>query len=242
MGAQTAENQMRIYMGLFAVDTSMPLITWGPQLMSRFTRELPQTLLGLGVATVSNIAWQVDRVEYYGGATVSSGRFWNSGAIALGNYITGNRTLRADPNNPLFQHEYGHFLQSRASGLRYLFDYGIPSLISAIAAGRSDISHDHSLFFTEQGANKMAYTYFYNKYGRRLRWNFDSNPIVNETWLQEFHQNRGYNANDRFLYRSPTSPTRTPNQPRVAHSVANQRNDNQRIDRGISSDLFTIYR
>ena len=37
----------------------------------------------------------------------------------------------ADANNPLFQHEYGHVLQSRASGLAYLTRYAIPSIKSA---------------------------------------------------------------------------------------------------------------
>ncbi|MDR0939582.1 MAG: hypothetical protein LBN29_09605, partial [Mediterranea sp.] len=72
-----------------------------------------------------------------------------------GGFINGPATLKADPNNSLFQHEYGHYLQSQAMGWAYLSRVGIPSFISA---SKEDDMHDFSA--TEQDANRRAFTYF----------------------------------------------------------------------------------
>ena len=54
------------------------------------------------------------------------------GAFTSGSFINGERGLYADPNNTLFQHEYGHYLQSQSMGWGYLPRVGIPSLMSAM--------------------------------------------------------------------------------------------------------------
>ena len=187
MGMRTAVNTVKIVAGLLYVDFSQPINMWGSQLISRFTRELPQTLLGFFVAYGSNLLWQVDDVGFYGGATVSSGNFWGQGdgsAIALGSFITGGRNLSANPNNPLFQHEFGHVLQSRAMGWRYLFRVGIPSIRSA---RRDPANHRYQSF--EMDANRRAYTYFHRRLGSNFTWDYDSFPI-DADWLRDFHRNR----------------------------------------------------
>lgn len=63
----------------------------------------------------------------------------------------GERGITNNPNDMLFQHEYGHVLQSRTSGFMYLPKYGIPSLFS---------TGKHSLYWTETDANARALQFF----------------------------------------------------------------------------------
>lgn len=158
------------------------------EVVSRFTWQLPQTVFGSVLSNISNYMRQVDKVDYWGGATVLSGNFWGSkGAITIGSYINGSQELKADPNTRLFQHEYGHYLQSQSMGLGFLARIGVPSLISA---AHKDKKHKFQPF--EQDANRRAFLYFnknvkgfyksredmYEPYG----WNFSKNPLdVNHT-------------------------------------------------------------
>ena len=183
---ETGVNQFKIWGGLFAADTKQS--GWGWQIVSRFTWELPQTALGFGFTQISNLAGQVDKVAYYAGATVSSGNFWgNDQAVTMGSFITGSRDLAADPNNSLFQHEYGHVLQSREMGWAYFPRVGVPSLFSDAS------THKYQHF--EQDANRRAFMYFnknvdrfyksqrdQNEFGNTRGWNFRENPLdVNHT-------------------------------------------------------------
>jgi hypothetical protein len=132
-------------------------------------------------------------VSYYDGAAAVESYSSNWGAFTLGNYINGERGLNADPNNSLFQHEYGHYLQSQAMGWAYLSRVGIPSLMSA---SKSDGMHDFQPF--EQDANRRAFMYFNEKVegfytsheqyieqrdnrsyinGTSKGWNFYKNPL-----------------------------------------------------------------
>jgi hypothetical protein len=70
----------------------------------------------------------------------------------LGSYINGHRGLQADPNNSLFQHEYGHYLQSQNSGPFYLQRYALPSLIDAMGYS------NHNYHAVEQDSNIRAYS------------------------------------------------------------------------------------
>ena len=174
---ETGINSIKIWAGMFAGNPA--------QTLSRFTWELPQTVLGQGFGQISNLAGQVDKVEYYGGATVLSGNFWGQGdgaAVTLGSFITGGRDLSANPNNPLFQHEYGHYRQSQAMGWGYLFEVGIPSLKSA----KNNTSAEHNKQWFEQDANKRAYKYFYKRIGDDLQWD-GSNEIFDTNWLNMIH-------------------------------------------------------
>ena len=202
---QGGVNEVKIWGGLFAADTSQK--GWGWQIVSRFTWQLPQTILGLGYTHLSNYAGQVDRVDYWGGATVSSGNNWGSGAVTLGSYITGNRNLKADPNNALFQHEYGHYLQSQKMGWAYMSRVGIPSLMSAF---KKDGNHDFQPF--EQDANRRAFNYFNENvegfYQTEAEYRYNQRNGIDKGW--NFYQNPmdvnhiGWNSRyDYYDYKNP---------------------------------------
>lgn len=77
-------------------------------------------------------------------------------AYTLGSYIIGGNELKPDVKNPLFQHEYGHYLQSQAVGWGYLTDFAIPSALNPSQnGGYTDISQN-----TEQDAQARALLYF----------------------------------------------------------------------------------
>lgn len=156
------------------------------QIISRFTWELPQTFLGYAFGQVANVAGKVDNVSYYGGATVIKAFGdrvpWNSDVlgVTLGSFIMGNNTIEADPSNPLFQHEYGHYLQSQASGPAYLSRYGIPS-----ARGDQDVEYD---------ANSRAFSYFYNETGGNFRWWFEKHTL---------NDGKNWGKNPKDFYNNP---------------------------------------
>ena len=177
---QLVANEVKILGGLFKTDSNKRF--WGRtwEFLSRFTWQALQTTLGYSFTRFSNFVGQVDDVNYYGGATAASGNFFNQdgAAVTLGNYINGSRELFANPHNSLFQHEFGHYLQSQEMGPTYLIRVGLPSLFS---------SHNHDFHPIEQDANRRAFLYFnkyvdgfyksedamYEDYG----WDFNENPL-----------------------------------------------------------------
>ncbi len=182
---QLLDNDWGIIKGLFQTDSNKNF--WGQtwELVSRFTWQAPQTTLGYSFTRFSNLVGQVDDVNYYGGATTASGNFFNQdgAAVTLGNYINGYRSLSANPHNSLFQHEYGHYLQSQEMGPTYLIRVGIPSLFS---------SHYHNYNPVELDANRRAFLYFNkyvdgfykpekDKYDNTYGWDFYSNPLKDLT-------------------------------------------------------------
>jgi len=190
-GYKQSKNCVRIYAGLFNGSPK--------QILSRFTWELPQTMLGFGVALTYNTTGNVNSVSYYDGATVLQTNHNNlflgkhGIGVTLGSYIIGNNSIEADPNNPLFQHEYGHYLQSQAVGWAYLTRYAIPSLW-----GDEDFyGHDYNK--AEQDANARAIQYFYKKTGGDFTWHFDDNPIGDYN-----HSDNGYRQWKMNDYNSET--------------------------------------
>ena len=154
------------------------------QILSRFTWELPQTLLGYNASGYHNLFGGMISVTNYGVATAveSYSRSW--GGFTLGSFVVGDRGLQADPTNSLFQHKFGHYLQSQAFGIFYLPKFAVPSLIDAAGDG------NHKLYFTEQDANSRAFTYFnehiknYNKNG--TDWKRFNNPIDGYDWSKPY--------------------------------------------------------
>jgi hypothetical protein len=98
------------------------------------------------------------------------------GAITFGNNIIGDRDINASPDDPLFQHEYGHYLRSKESGLGYFFEYGIPSLW--YAAGHP--SDEHQYYWTELDASKTGFLYFEDQYPSLNYWQYYRNPLFEE--------------------------------------------------------------
>lgn len=152
------------------------------QIASRFLGEFTQTALGYLIGNLANFYGFVRSISYYGGATVIEHTIDGWGAFTLGSFINGSRDISADPyHDSLFQHEYGHYLQSQSVGPIYLYGYAIPSLIDdAIHHGPK---HDH--FAIEQDANKRALKFYMNHdpLFRYEYWNFSFNPIDDTQWI-----------------------------------------------------------
>jgi hypothetical protein len=110
-----------------------------------------------------------------------SGNFWGTGqAVTLGSYIHGNRNLKPEFDNPLFQHEYGHYLQSQSSGPFYFQRYGLPSAFSGGAFRDEDGWVHHNYHPSEQDANARAFKYFNKKVTgfSNKDWDWGSNDII----------------------------------------------------------------
>jgi hypothetical protein len=173
-----AGNDIQIWGGLGAVDKHKTTLGQIWQVTSRLTWELPQTVFGLVSALFANEFGNTESVTHYAGATVlkQKGSF---GGFTLGSYIIGDRTIEAKETNDLFQHEYGHYLQSQILGLSYLFVAAAPSLWSATTHDYND--HNH--FWTERWANRLAYKHWkkhdanYDTDPNNPDWNHTSNPL-----------------------------------------------------------------
>lgn len=179
-----ADNWHSTYMS-FKIDKGLLQGDLG-QIFSRFTWEIPQTLLGYWGGHALNIVNMVKNVSYYDGATAITTYQSNWGGLTLGSFIYGDNSLYASPHNSLFQHEYGHYLQSQEMGPFYLGKIGIPSIGDTF--GRKG---DHVLHPVEQDANARAFEYFnknvsgfyeatqnYNGYKEHDKgWDFERNIL-----------------------------------------------------------------
>ncbi|MDY0143076.1 MAG: hypothetical protein RBR97_14400, partial [Bacteroidales bacterium] len=187
----------KIDIGGFKTDPNRTTAGRGLQLLSRWTWELPQTMLGKGASHVRNITGNVDNVDYYGGATLvnkddpSAGVRWG---FTLGPYIN-SLNVRADPSRDrLFRHEYGHTLQSRLVGPLYLTHVALPSLIGQ---GLDDIGlNDHNREWYETQANRMSERYFRNH---------DPNALTTLPW-DDIEYPRRYDPNWYWLVAHPPVP------------------------------------
>jgi RHS repeat-associated protein len=143
------------------------------KIASRHLWEPLQNTIGLGFGILYNdIDPDID-VDYFEGATVVRGStiFHNGAAVTIGSYISANRNDIRKPylGNALFQHEYGHYLQSKSSGPIWINKYALPSLISANGSG------NHNDLWVEQDANRRSFEHF----GSRVigGWDFSGNPL-----------------------------------------------------------------
>ena len=146
------------------------------QALSRYTWEGIQTWLGYNVSQIRNTIGDVDRVDYFGGATFSTGENQHSRwGVSIGHNINIDITDEIQGNfqdrvisDPLFMHEYGHTFDSQIFGLSYLFVIGMPSIFSAANAtqvqGEPAGVKTHDFRWYERRANKHAAKYF-KKYG-----------------------------------------------------------------------------
>lgn len=188
---------MRIDRGLIKTDENRSNAGRALQFASRFTWELPQTIVGNLASHTRNVAGSVDNVDYYGGATLvndddpSAGVRWG---FTLGPYIN-SENIVADPNvSDIFRHEYGHSLQSRLFGPLYLTHVGLPSLIGS---GLEDIGiNDHSREWYETQANRMAFRYFNNH---------DNGALTTLSWNDNDYP-REYNPNWYWMFAHPPLP------------------------------------
>lgn len=190
-----ARNDLKIWGGLFVTDRNKSFFARQWEAFSRVTWQLPQTIGGIGTAHAYNtlgIQGGVESVNYRFGATVIRTRGGDWGAVTQSSFIVGDNSIRADPNNPLFQHEYGHYIQSQKMGFVYYGKVGIPSIAS---------NGDHNLHPVEQDANRRAFLYFNKNVGgfqddadfsslssRDNRgWDFWRNPFVDGVGTSAFY-------------------------------------------------------
>jgi hypothetical protein len=136
---QSIFNTLHIWKGLFI--GSFPII------LSRFSWEIIQTLVGFISAHFVNIFNEVAAVKSLENVTILEGG-GIGGSVSLGSFIILYKGNEAKVGNYLFMHEFGHCLQSRESGPLYLFKYGIPSLLT------------DNFAWMEKDANYRAKKYF----------------------------------------------------------------------------------
>jgi RHS repeat-associated protein len=157
----------KIDCGLFTFDQNRNTFGRALQFVSRFSWELPQTIVGNFASHTRNIAGGIDNVDYYGGATLvnndAPNERWDKWGFTLGPYINSKNVVANPYTNELFRHEYGHTLQSRLVGPFYLTNVALPSLISAALDYNLDwFNHNHDRSWFETQANRMSYRYFTN--------------------------------------------------------------------------------
>ncbi len=89
--------------------------------------------------------------------------------------------MKSDPANILFQHEYGHYIQSQNYGYLYYGKFGIPSLLR---------KGNHSYNPVEQDANIRSVKYYYEN---GLYYSFwDADPETNI--IVGYDNNLSFNA------------------------------------------------
>lgn len=175
-----AKNDLKIWGGLFHTDSNSTSIKRFGELSSRFTYQIPQTIIGFSYSQLMNtFTSKVNNVEYGCGATVLNMNVDWPG-LTLGNYVYGDETIKADPNNRLFQHEYGHYLQSKKMGFAYYVRIGIPAILS---------KGDHDQHPVELDCIRRSFLYFNKRdssfkndryLSDTLGWDFYYNPFPEE--------------------------------------------------------------
>lgn len=162
--------------GLFLTNPKRSAMGRVWQLVSRFTWELPQILVGWFFSVARALAGRAERVDVLGGITFVTGKACSfGGGVSLGNFVD-LWLWRALPGHDesfvlcdqLCMHEFGHTVDSQLFGWFYLPVIGLSSLISAMGKG------NHNVFWTEIRANKHAKRYFSKYYS--MAWKEDGYP------------------------------------------------------------------
>lgn len=152
-GYQHAVNSARIWWGLFTTDSNKSFLGRIFERFSRLTFQFSQTITGFLYGHFQNTFHNVYSVHFKYGATVIPTSGMGTTAT-LGNYIIGNKALRAADDNNLFQHEYGHYIQSQRLGPAYWPVVAIPS------AWNVKFGENHRYQSYEMNANYLSFMYF----------------------------------------------------------------------------------
>ncbi|MDH4474068.1 MAG: hypothetical protein QE487_15780 [Fluviicola sp.] len=172
-----AKSDARIWGGLFASDSTCSGAYRFGEVISRFTYQAPQTAAGFITAQWYNtVLGKVNTVEYAFGATsLNMNVDWLG--VTLGNYILADTSIHTQPENAMFQHEYGHYLQSKRMGLAYFVRVGLPAIMS---------KGNHDAHPVEVDCNRRAFLYFNRTFPEfqddsllsdAKGWNFQFNPF-----------------------------------------------------------------
>jgi hypothetical protein len=173
----SARNDLRIWEGLFVTDSNSTNGKRFLELGSRFTYQCPQTGIGLFMAHYYNtILCKVNTVDHPNGSTLLNMNVLWTG-ICFGNYILAKKTSEPNPNNRIFQHEYGHYLQSKRMGLAYLIRVGLPAIMSKGVHDEHpvevDCNREAFLYFNRIDSNFQNDSAYFDKKG----WDFLYNPF-----------------------------------------------------------------
>ncbi len=153
---------LKIMSGVFLYEDNKKVSSGLITIISRLIWEQPQTLLGNFGMHIMNSVWLIKKIDFYKRAIICQGHFLSGGGIALGSFImidlNKSKVIniypmdeRAIPVKILIRHEYGHLLQSAASGPLYIFIYGISSIITqGWTEVDADLRSDNEFLFTEQ--------------------------------------------------------------------------------------------
>jgi hypothetical protein len=149
-------NSNKIYQGLFAADTDQS--GWGWQILSRLTWQAPVTYPGYVLANLYNTTGKVEEVETFRGVTVVPVYGFGEGSgMSMGGYMFLDSREDISLNNPLFVHEYGHFLQNRQWG-----SFSLPMSFQSLGSTIGLSSNRHQETFWERDANARSFNYFQN--------------------------------------------------------------------------------
>ena len=152
-------NTAKVIGGLFALDMNQSILGMSWQLISRFTWESIQTVVGLVAGIVASEMGIVDNVDYFKGATLVRYGVNIDGAFTVGSFIAGNNLYltqkelkeRGLKGRPLLRHEYGHVIQSRLAGLFYLPFIAVPSVIDCKLDPKNHDTRSYEVEATEFG-------------------------------------------------------------------------------------------
>jgi RHS repeat-associated protein len=188
-----AANSAKIYGGLFTTDKHRSTLGQVGQFLSRLTWQLPNTIVGFVSSHGTNMIGNVQSVEYGLGATVlrTSGSTW--GALTLGSYIISENTIKVEPKDETFQHEYGHYLQSERFGPAYLFGWAIPSVINAWKHPDT-----HNTYSTEIDASSRAHKYLFQHIPLFWQWRYRVNPVNQDALYEKIIKTMSENPNHDF--------------------------------------------
>lgn len=115
---------------------------------------LPNTLLGYLLAHSYNALGLSSGTSRRTAVVVLSG-CTRQGAFSIGGYIFGPEGFRANPQDHLYVHEYGHYLQGLRWGILFVPCIAIPSLLSAARLCCSGVPHEFRWF--EVNANRLSW-------------------------------------------------------------------------------------
>ena len=155
------------------------------QVFSRLTWESIQTSFGLLFSQINLTIHDVENVDFFHGATyiINRNKHYRNG-LTLGSYINiqtktdapKDKSGNFDPTlDPLYMHEYGHYLQSQRIGFGYVPFIGIPSLFSCLLLNKIP-GFNHHNFYTEVIANRLANPFF-KSISPNLDWDIDVYPL-----------------------------------------------------------------
>ena len=181
------KNVGKIYAGRFYLDENKSFIEAVWEGISRYTYQDIQSTIGYDTSLILNLFNSADRVDYLGGATFitneNNPKRTNGRGFTLGNFISidlaGEITGDFETyviNNPLYMHEYGHYIDSQGLGGAYMAVIGIPSFLSNWKWYSNLFNlNDSDGYYTEKRANRKAAEYF-KQYG------VDWSRYDNDTW------------------------------------------------------------